>query len=53
VHSLTVVGLAFGALLSGTLVEQVFSWPGLGSYAYQAASHLTCRACSASACSSA
>jgi peptide/nickel transport system permease protein len=22
------------------LVEQIFSWPGLGSYAYQAASHL-------------
>jgi peptide/nickel transport system permease protein len=38
---LTVVGLAFGTLLSGTvLVEQVFSWPGMGSYAYQAASHL-------------
>jgi peptide/nickel transport system permease protein len=38
---LTVVGLAFGALLSGTvLVEEVFAWPGLGSYAYQAASHL-------------
>jgi len=35
------VGLAFGALLSGTvLVEQIFSWPGMGSYAYQAASHL-------------
>ena len=38
---LTVVGLAFGTLLSGTvLVEQVFSWPGLGSYAYQASAHL-------------
>ncbi|CAN5222426.1 ABC transporter permease [soil metagenome] len=38
---LTVVGLAFGGLLSGTvLVESVFSWPGIGSYAYQAASHL-------------
>ncbi len=38
---LTVVGLAFGALLSGTvLVEEIFSWPGVGSYAYQAASHL-------------
>jgi peptide/nickel transport system permease protein len=38
---LTVVGLAFGSLLSGTvLVEAVFSWPGLGAYAYQAASHL-------------
>lgn len=38
---LTVTGLAFGSLLSGTvLVESVFSWPGLGAYAYQAASHL-------------
>jgi peptide/nickel transport system permease protein len=38
---LTVVGLAFGSLLSGTvLVESVFSWPGIGSYAYQSASHL-------------
>ena len=38
---LTVVGLAFGSLLSGTvLVESVFSWPGIGTYAYQAASHL-------------
>jgi peptide/nickel transport system permease protein len=38
---LTVVGLAFGSLLSGTvLVESVFAWPGIGSYAYQAASHL-------------
>ena len=38
---LTVVGLAFGSLLSGTvLVESVFSWPGIGSYAYEAASHL-------------
>jgi peptide/nickel transport system permease protein len=38
---LTVTGLAFGSLLSGTvLVESVYSWPGLGSYAYQAASHL-------------
>jgi peptide/nickel transport system permease protein len=38
---LTVAGLAFGSLLSGTvLVESVFAWPGIGSYAYQAASHL-------------
>lgn len=38
---LTVVGLAFGSLLSGTvLVEAIFAWPGIGSYAYQAASHL-------------
>ncbi|MDR1833437.1 MAG: ABC transporter permease [Propionibacteriaceae bacterium] len=38
---LTVVGLAFGSLLSGTvLVESIFGWPGLGSYAYNAASKL-------------
>ncbi|MGO2658537.1 ABC transporter permease [Mycetocola reblochoni] len=38
---LTVVGVAFGALLSGTvLVESVFSWPGLGSYSYNAARNL-------------
>lgn len=38
---LTVVGLAFGGLLSGTvLVESAFSWPGLGTYAYKAAANL-------------
>jgi len=38
---LTMVGLAFGSLLSGTvLVESIFAWPGLGSYAYQASSKL-------------
>ena len=38
---LTLIGLAFGSLLSGTvLVESVFAWPGIGAYAYQAASHL-------------
>ncbi|WP_347042212.1 ABC transporter permease [Brachybacterium nesterenkovii] len=38
---LTVVGIAFGSLLSGTvLVESVFAWPGLGTYAYKAASNL-------------
>ncbi len=38
---LTVVGVAFGALLSGTvLVESVFAWPGLGTYAYNAAANL-------------
>jgi peptide/nickel transport system permease protein len=38
---LTIVGLAFGSLLSGTvLVESIFGWPGLGSYAYQASSKL-------------
>ncbi len=38
---LTIVGIAFGALLSGTvLVESVFAWPGLGTYAYNAARNL-------------
>jgi len=38
---LTIAGLAFGSLLSGTvLVESIFGWPGLGSYAYKAASKL-------------
>ncbi|MEZ3160678.1 ABC transporter permease [Microbacterium sp. BWT-B31] len=39
--TLTVTGIAFGALLSGTvLVESVFAWPGLGTYAYNAAANL-------------
>ena len=38
---LTIVGVAFGSLLSGTvLVESVFAWPGLGTYAYNSASNL-------------
>jgi peptide/nickel transport system permease protein len=38
---LTVIGLAFGSLLSGTvLVENIFGWPGIGAYAFQAASKL-------------
>jgi ABC-type dipeptide/oligopeptide/nickel transport systems, permease components len=38
---LTIVGLAFGSLLSGTvLTEQVFNWGGLGQYAYKAATTL-------------
>jgi len=38
---ITVVGLVFGGLLSGTvLVESVFAWNGLGQYAYNAASNL-------------
>lgn len=41
VQIITVGGLAFASLLSGTvLIEQVFSWPGLGQYAYRAASDL-------------
>ena len=38
---LTIVGLAFGTLLSGTvLVEAVFAWPGLGTYAFNSATSL-------------
>ena len=37
----TMVGLSFGALLSGTVViETVFSWPGIGLYAFQSAGAL-------------
>jgi peptide/nickel transport system permease protein len=38
---ITVAGVAFGSLLSGTvLVENIFSWPGLGEYAYNSAKNL-------------
>ncbi|GAB3894698.1 ABC transporter permease [Microbispora bryophytorum] len=38
---ITVAGLAFGSLLSGTvLVEAVFAWPGVGQYAYKSATTL-------------
>lgn len=38
---ITVVGIAFGGLLSGTvLVENIFSWPGIGEYAYTSAVNL-------------
>lgn len=34
---LTVAGLVFGYLVSGSLlVEQIFAWPGVGQYAYSA-----------------
>jgi ABC-type dipeptide/oligopeptide/nickel transport system permease component len=34
---LTVIGLIFGYLVSGSvLVEQVFAWPGIGQYAFNA-----------------
>ena len=37
----TVAGLAFGNLLSGTvLVENIFGWPGIGEYAYLSAINL-------------
>lgn len=38
---ITVVGLAFGSLLSGAvLTETVFSWGGIGQYAYEGATKL-------------
>jgi peptide/nickel transport system permease protein len=37
----TVMGLAIGSMLSGSvLVETIFSWPGLGQYAYDAVFYL-------------
>lgn len=37
----TVIGLSFGGLLSGAVVtESVFSWPGLGLYAFRSATSL-------------
>ena len=37
----TLIGLSFGALLSGTVViETVFSWPGIGLYAFKSAGSL-------------
>jgi len=41
VSIITVAGVAFGSLLSGTvLVETIYSWPGLGQYAYHSATSL-------------
>ncbi|HEY2270297.1 MAG TPA: ABC transporter permease [Streptosporangiaceae bacterium] len=41
VSIITVAGVAFGSLLSGTvLVENIFSWPGVGQYAYRSAINL-------------
>jgi peptide/nickel transport system permease protein len=38
---ITVVGLSYGTLLSGAvLTETIFSWPGIGRYAYQASTKL-------------
>ena len=37
----TVLGLVFANVLTGAvLVEKIFSWPGIGQYAYQAATNL-------------
>lgn len=41
VPTLTILSLAFGGLLAGAvLIEVVFSWPGIGTYAVQSASNL-------------
>jgi peptide/nickel transport system permease protein len=41
VSIITVAGIAFGSLLSGTvLVESIFAWPGVGQYAYKSAINL-------------
>lgn len=38
---MTVAGLALANVLTGTvLVEQIFSWPGIGQYAYKSATNL-------------
>ena len=38
---ITVVGLAFANVMTGTvLVETIFSWPGIGQYAYHSATTL-------------
>jgi peptide/nickel transport system permease protein len=38
---ITVAGLALANVLTGTvLVEQIFSWPGIGQYAYNSATNL-------------
>lgn len=37
----TIIGLSFANLLAGTvLTEKIFSWPGIGSYAFQASTTL-------------
>jgi peptide/nickel transport system permease protein len=41
IPTITVIGLAYGNQLGGAvLTETIFSWPGIGRYAYQAASNL-------------
>jgi peptide/nickel transport system permease protein len=38
IPTITVLGLAFGDILAGTvLTETIFSWPGVGRYAFQSA----------------
>jgi len=41
ISTVTLIGLIFGTLLSGTvLVEAIFSWPGVGRYAVTAITYL-------------
>ncbi len=41
IPTITVIGLAYGNQLGGAvLTETIFSWPGIGRYAFQAASSL-------------
>lgn len=41
IPTVTVVGLTFGSLLAGAvLTETIFSWPGIGRYAVDAATKL-------------
>jgi peptide/nickel transport system permease protein len=36
IPTVTVIGLSFGGILAGTvLIETIFTWPGIGRYAYQ------------------
>jgi peptide/nickel transport system permease protein len=45
IPTVTIVGLAFGDLMSGAvLTETIFSWPGMGRYAVTAASYLDLQA---------
>lgn len=41
IPTVTLLGLAYGNMLGGTVfVETIFAWPGVGRYAYQAATAL-------------
>jgi peptide/nickel transport system permease protein len=41
IPTVTIIGISFGYLLGGSvLVETVFSWPGLGKYAFDAITYL-------------
>jgi peptide/nickel transport system permease protein len=41
IPTVTVLGLSYGGLLAGTvLTETIFSWPGIGQYAYQSSRSL-------------